>query len=307
MKNIEGVVPIVHTPFNDQDEIDWESFDRQVSWALEREIQGLAIGMVSEVLRLTSSERRELTEHLVSVAAGQVVTIASAGAESIDEAIEFAVHAEQAGCDGVMAIPPTSTALPDEDVLEYFRRIASAIDLPIIVQDASSYVGQPIGISVYTRLLDEFGDDRIYFKPESAPLGPNLSRLRDATQGRARVFEGSGGISLVDSYHRGIRGTMPGMEFLDGVVAIWKALQRGDEATAYQVYFPVCALVALQLQAGLDGFLAIEKYLLKQRGLFANEHRRGPILWELDDETRAEVDRLMGQLHAALESNEQES
>ena len=206
-----------------------------------------------------------------------------------------------------MAIPPTSTALPDEDVLEYFRRIASAIDLPIIVQDASSYVGQPIGISVYTRLLDEFGDDRIYFKPESAPLGPNLSRLRDATQGRARVFEGSGGISLVDSYHRGIRGTMPGMEFLDGVVAIWKALQRGDEATAYQVYFPVCALVALQLQAGLDGFLAIEKYLLKQRGLFANEHRRGPILWELDDETRAEVDRLMGQLHAALESNEQES
>ena len=55
---------------------------------------------------------------------------------------------------------------------------------------------------------------------------------------------------------------MPGMDLLDGVVAVWKALQRGDEEAAYRVYFPVCAIVALQLQAGLDGFLAVEKYLM---------------------------------------------
>ena len=141
-----------------------------------------------------------------------------------------------------------------------------------------------------------------YFKPESSPLGPNLSRLRDATEGQARVFEGSGGISLVDSYHRGIRGTMPGMEFLEGIVAIWEALERGDESTAYRVYLPVCALVALQLQAGLDGFLEIEKYVLKKRGLFATSHRRGPISWQLDEETREEVDRLLCLLEVALES-----
>jgi 4-hydroxy-tetrahydrodipicolinate synthase len=302
MKSIEGVVPIVHTPFDDQDQIDWESFERQVAWAVECGIQGCAIGMVSEVMWLSSSERQQLTENLVSAVSGRVFTIASAGAESTGQAIEYASHAEQAGCDAVMAIPPVHTPLQDEEVLNYFRQIAGAVEIPVIVQDASSYVGQPIDLSVYTRLIDEFGAERIYFKPESSPLGPNLSRLRDATEGQARVFEGSGGISLVDSYHRGIRGTMPGMEFLEGIVAIWEALERGDESTAYRVYLPVCALVALQLQAGLDGFLEIEKYVLKKRGLFATDHRRGPISWQLDEETREEVDRLLCLLEVALES-----
>jgi 4-hydroxy-tetrahydrodipicolinate synthase len=114
------------------------------------------------------------------------------------------------------------------------------------------------------------------------------------------MFEGSGGIFLIDSFRRGIAGTMPGMELLDGVVAIWKALQRGDEETAYRAYFPVCAIVALQLQAGLDGFLAVEKYLMHKRGLFPNTRRRKPYGWDLDAETAAEVDRLFLKLQTAL-------
>ena len=59
-------------------------------------------------------------------------------------------------------------------------------------------------------------------------------------------------------------------------------------------------LGTLQLQAGLDGFLAVEKYLLVKRGLFAAAHRRRPYHWELDAETAAEVDRLFARMRAAL-------
>jgi len=93
---------------------------------------------------------------------------------------------------------------------------------------------------------------------------------------------------------------MPGMELLDGIVAIWKALAREDEETAYRVYFPASAIVSLQLQAGLDGFLAIEKYLMVKRGLFAKTNRRKPYGWELDSETAAEVDRLFKRLQDSL-------
>lgn len=92
MTSIEGVVPIMHTPFDEQDEIDWGSFQREIDWAIERGIQGCAIGMVSKVLRLTFDERRELTEKLVAMVSGRVVTIASAGAESTRQAIEHACH-----------------------------------------------------------------------------------------------------------------------------------------------------------------------------------------------------------------------
>jgi len=170
----------------------------------------------------------------------------------------------------------------------------------VIVQDASGYVGQAIPLEVYVQLLDRYGADKILFKPEAAPIGPNLSLLRDATAGRAKIFEGSGGILLIDSYRRGIVGTMPGMDLLDGIVSLWNALERGDDAAAYAVYFPICALVALQLQAGLDGFLAIEKYLLVKRGLWSSERRRAPYTWSLDDETAREVDRLFALLQLNL-------
>ncbi len=90
------------------------------------------------------------------------------------------------------------------------------------------------------------------------------------------------------------------MEFLAAVVSLWKALQAGDEEATYRIYLPLCALVSLQLQAGLDGFLAVEKYVLHKRGIFTTSKRRQPIAWELDSETTAELERLIDLLDSAL-------
>ncbi len=199
-----------------------------------------------------------------------------------------------------MAIPPVATALGAGATRDYFAAIATSVSIPLVVQDASGYVGSAIDFGVYLDLLERFGSDRIFFKPEASPLGPNLSKFRDATGGEARIFEGSGGINLVDCYRRGIVGTMPGTDLLDGIVALWKALHVGDEDRTYELSLPISAIVALQIQAGLDGFLAIEKYLLKQRGLFPNTHQIQPVAWQLDDETRDEVDRLFARLRAAI-------
>jgi 4-hydroxy-tetrahydrodipicolinate synthase len=256
--------------------------------------------MVSELLRLTYDERIALTHHIAEMSAGRGAVFAGVGAESTKQALIYARAAEKAGCDAVMAVPPVTTGLPDDQLVDYFRALADGISLPIIVQDASGYVGKAIPLRVYVQLLERYGEEKIVFKPEASPIGPNLSALRDATGGRARIFEGSGGILLVDSYRRGIAGTMPGMEMLDGIVALWKALQLGDEEKIYRVYYPICAIVALQLQAGLDGFLAIEKDLLVKRGIFPSRRRREPNGWSLDPETAAEVDRLFAQLQQAL-------
>jgi dihydrodipicolinate synthase/N-acetylneuraminate lyase len=299
-KTLAGVLPIVHTPFTDADAIDEESLRRQLDWAFDTGANGCGTGMVSEILRLTTAERAQLGHLIPEIVDGRGPVFASCGAENTAQAVTWAKEAEAAGNDALMAIPPTLTGLPAPEVQDYFTAIAEATDLPIIVQDASAYVGQAIPLEVHVNLLGKFGPDKILFKPEAAPLGPNLSALRDATGGEARIFEGSGGILLIDSFRRGITGTMPGMDLLDGIVEIWRALNAGEEARAYEVHFPISALTALQMQAGLDGYLAVEKYLLKQRGLFATEYRRRPYKWELDGETRAEVGRLFDRLRAVL-------
>ncbi len=299
-KKLHGVLAIAHTPFTDSDEIDAPSLKRAVDWSFDVGADGIGTGMVSETMKLTSDERVSLAEMLAEFVAGRGPVFVAVGAESTKQSLAFAVAAEKAGCDAVMAVPPLTAKLSEAHLVDHFRALADGIGIPVIVQDASGYVGQSIPISACVKLLDRYGPEKILFKPEANPNGPTLSALRDATAGRATIFEGSGGIFLIDSFRRGITGTMPGMDLLDGVVAIWKALQRGDEQAAYRVYFPVCAIVALQLQAGLDGFLAVEKYLMYERGLFPSVRRRRPYGWELDAETAAEVDRLFAHLQKAL-------
>ncbi|WP_437226861.1 dihydrodipicolinate synthase family protein [Planctomicrobium sp. SH661] len=297
---LHGVLPVLQTPFDADGSIDLPTLQKEIDWAFSLGADGVVIAMVSEILRLTTSTRNQLTEQTCQMAARRGSVVISVGAESTRQAIEWAQHAQECGAHAVMAIPPVATSLGSTGIVNYFSAIADSVEIPLIVQDASSYVGAAIDLKVYQVLLDRFGPDRIYFKPEASPLGPNLSRLRDATQGQARIFEGSGGINLVDCYRRGICGTMPGMDLLDGIIALWKALELGDEKKIYQLALPISALVAIQLSAGLDGFLAIEKYLLKQRGIFKNTLQQEPTSWSLDEETRSEVDRLFTILQQAL-------
>jgi len=297
---IEGILPILHTPFDQNDEIDRDSLQREIDWAFELGVNGVCSAMVSEILRLTPQERVQLNRLIVELTANRGIVIASVGAESTRQAVDFATAAVEDGCNAIMAIPPISSALPLSALHDYFSALADSVAVPLIVQDASSYVGSAIPTEFYVRLLDEYGPEKIFFKPEGEPIGPNISELREASHGRACMLDGSGGILLIDAFRRGVVGTMPGLDLLDGIVALWNALKTHDETRAYRIYFPICALVALQLQAGLDGFLAIEKYIMVKRGLFTTDRRREPNSWNLDPETQTEVDRLLEMLANAL-------
>ena len=297
---VQGVLPVLHTPFTKDGDIDTDTLHREMDWAFEVGADGVVVAMVSEILRMGYYGRRDLAKLVCKAIQGRGFCIISVGAESTREACDFARHAEGHGASAVMAIPPVATRLGTGATKAYFTAIAESVSIPLVVQDASAYVGAAIDMSVYLDLLAKFGSDRILFKPEASPLGPNLSKLRDATGGKARIFEGSGGINLVDCHRRGIVGTIPGTDLLDGIVALWRALEARDEDRIYQLSFPISALVALQIQGGLDGFLGIEKYLLKKRGLFANTLQIQPVGWQIDPETEAEVDRLFARMKAAL-------
>jgi 4-hydroxy-tetrahydrodipicolinate synthase len=297
-QSLDGVLPVFQTPFHDDESIDVETLEREINWLYDSGADGIVMAMVSEVLRLSSDERRELAELACRFGRERGAVIVSVGAESARVAEQYATHAEELGATAVMAIPPVSIAVLDAELMRYYQRIIRAIKIPTIVQDASGYVGRPMSIALQVKLLDEFGPDRVLFKPEATPIGPRLSELRDATGGRARVFEGTGGLALVDSFRRGIVGTMPGADLIRAIVALWRALRNGDDARVYQISTPLAALVSMQ--NSLDAFLAIEKYLLVKQGVFRNTLVRGPVGYVMDGETRAEVDRLFDLLMATI-------
>ncbi len=98
---IAGVLPILHTPFDDGDSIDHASLQREIDWTFEVGADGVCSAMVSEILRLTSDERNELNRLIVEMTAGRGAVIASVGAESSRQALAFAESAVRIGmqCD----------------------------------------------------------------------------------------------------------------------------------------------------------------------------------------------------------------
>ncbi|MBG88776.1 MAG: dihydrodipicolinate synthase family protein [Verrucomicrobiales bacterium] len=297
-KAIVGVLPVFQTPYQDDESIDYDTLASEIDWLFEQGSDGVVMAMVSEVLRLSCEERDELAGKVCEMTNGRGCVVISVGAESSHTASRFAANAESAGADAVMAIPPVSVGVGPDELRAYYQRIFNAISLPVIVQDASGYVGQPMSIDFQASLLDEFGPERALFKPEAAPIGQRLSELRDATGGKAKVFEGTGGIALVDSYQRGVCGTIPGADLIRAIVPLWRALEDGDMARASRIHGPLSSLITLQNT--LDSFLAVEKHLLVRQGVFKNEVVRGPRGYHLDDETRREVDRLFDLLLASV-------
>lgn len=297
---LEGVLPVVQTPFDSSGEMDLDGLVGEIDWILGHGTSGITVGMVSEVLRLSTNERFSLTEAVCGAVQSRGGTVVVAcGAESTRSATELATHAAESGATAVMATPPATVAVDEEGLFGYFSEIVKQAQIPLVVQDASGYVGRPLTIDLQVRLLDTFGD-AVYFKPEAPPIGQRLSRLRDATGRRARIFEGSGGAAMVDSYRRGIVGSMPGAEVCWAVQALWTALRAQDWDSAYRISRPLTSLVTLQ--TGLDGFVAVEKHLLVRQGVLKAAHSRGPFAFSLDPETADEVDRLFDMLAEATNS-----
>jgi len=300
MKPLQGVLPVFQTPFHDDESIDFATLEREFEWLFENGADGVVMAMASETLRLSGEERRQLAEAACSLARGRGVVVISVGAEASVLAEGYARHAESCGADAVMAIPPVSVALGEDEIRRYYERIVRAVKIPLVVQDASGYVGRPMSIELQASLLREFGPERVQFKPEAVPIGPRLTALHEATGGKARVFEGSGGGALVESFRRGIAGTMPGADLIDAIVALWRALESGDEERIYRISFPLSSL--LSLLHGLDGYLVVEKYLLNKRGIFRNTLVRGPVGFHMDEQTRQEIDRRFALLAEAVKA-----
>ena len=152
-KSLSGVLPIVHLPFTDEDQIDETCLRRELDWALQKGANGCGTGMVSEIQRLTGKERKQLANLIPEIADGRGLVFASVGAESTKQAVSWANDAENAGNDALMAIPPTLSSLSEQALLDYFEALAESTQLPLIVQDASSYVGQQNPLRVLTTLL----------------------------------------------------------------------------------------------------------------------------------------------------------
>jgi len=102
-----GVIPAITTPFKEDLMVDHELMARHARWLVENGCTGVvALGSLGEGGTLSFQERREVLETCVAAVAGRARVISGVAALSTREAVAQAGAAEEAGCDGLMVLPP---------------------------------------------------------------------------------------------------------------------------------------------------------------------------------------------------------
>lgn len=298
MKQLAGVFNVISTPLDNNDEIDQKTLKKEIDWLIKCGSNGAVLAMVSEVLRFSATERRKQWQLSLEYLSDQIPLVVSVGAESSAIAVALAKDAQKDGATAVMATPPSAFVATANEVKNYYQRIIEAVEITVIVQDASNYLGAPIELETYVELIDKYGQERVQFKPEAKPVKVRLEQLNKISNNRARVFEGQGGIDLLDTHPLGVKGTMPGAEVPWAIVGLWKALENKDLVTAKAIHAPLAKLISFQTT--LDAYVAVEKYLLVKQGIFVNTNQRGPVGFKLDQATKAKIDLAFGELESAI-------
>lgn len=151
IQDFKGVVPAVLTVFDQDENIDELGMRQLVSHLIDKGVHGLYLtGSTGEGFMMSSEERMQVVEIVVDEVGGRVPVVVHVGAIGTKLSIELAQHAERVGADGVSSVPPFYWRFNEDQIVEYYKDIANATSLPMIVYNVP-LVGL-LGMSAIKRL-----------------------------------------------------------------------------------------------------------------------------------------------------------
>jgi 4-hydroxy-tetrahydrodipicolinate synthase len=290
MEQFRGVFTIPVTPFNEDGAIDDDGLRRCVRFCLDAGAHGLVAGVnASEFSGLTDAERLHVAEIVVETAEHRIPVVVGVSGVSSRHAAVFAHHARRIGADAVIAMPPYVRKASSDELFEYFRVVAGQAELPVFIQNYSPPIGTPLAPAFLARLVTEI-DGVDYVKEETIPPGHAITQvLALAGPALKGVMGGMAGRYLVDEYRRGACGTMPACEVTDVHVALWNALEAGEDERARVIYNRLLPLLNIEWLYGA----AVYKEVLRRRGVLDSAIVRGPGLHHLDASDHLELGAIL--------------
>lgn len=235
-----GVICAALMPRDAEGRPAWEEFETLLAFLRQHGVAGVCVnGATGEYSRASQEERRTAAAIARRVMGSGGLVLSGEGAGSLTETVRLAQEAEEAGADAHLVPPPHFFPYEQDDVDEFYRRVAAAVERPVLIYNLPSFTTGVRG-DVALELIQS--EERIAGIKDSSGRLDILEALTAGPAPRAARFVGNDSVlaealerELCDGVISGVACVLPEL-----TVALWEAGRGGDAA----VFQSARALVA---------------------------------------------------------------
>jgi len=258
-----GVFPYLVSPVDEAGNVKADVLARLCDDLIAAGVHGLTpLGSTGEFAYLGWSQRKRVVEVVIEAAKGRVPVVAGVAATTIADAVSQAREYQRLGANGILAIMEAYFPISDEGVYSYFKAIADAVSLPVVLYTNPNFQRSDLSLPVIDRLahVPNIG----YIKDASFNTGRLLSII-NKVEGRMKVFAASAHIPACVMMIGGV-GWMAGPACVAArqSVELYELCRRGDWTAAMAKQRPLWALnqafARHNLAACIKGALELQGY-----------------------------------------------
>lgn len=294
---LRGSYPPVVTPFLNG-EVDYQSYSNLVEHLIQGGSHGIVVnGTTAEPTTLSLQERSNLVDIAVKTAAGRVPVVAATGSQNYHETLQLTKAAMQSGVDALMIVTPYFLKPPVRGLVEYYVKLASETDLPVLIYHIPGRSGVALPPSAIEEIVrrapnlvgvKHASTDLAFVTETLVRLGPDF-----------RIFVGLEELSF-PMMAIGAAGLMnaAGNVVPAKIAALAEAAMNEDMAKARQLHYE---LFELNQAIFWDTNPIPMKYMLYRLGILPNNEHRLPMM-SAAPELELRLDSLLKSLEMPLRS-----
>jgi 4-hydroxy-tetrahydrodipicolinate synthase len=142
MVKIEGVIPVVVTPFTQDEELNEAVLRKYVHRYLNAGVHGLfCLGTNGEFVALSQEEKIRIMQIVLEEAKGKAAIYAGTGGISTKEVVTLSEKMEEIGADVLSIIAPYFLPYTQQEIISHFKSVAASTSLPIVLYNFPARTG----------------------------------------------------------------------------------------------------------------------------------------------------------------------
>jgi 4-hydroxy-tetrahydrodipicolinate synthase len=234
--NWNGVMPAMTTAFDAKDRVDAEFMSRHATWMINNGCTALImLGSLGEAATLNSEEKVSILKNMVSTVKGRVPVVAAISALATRDAVEQAKAAEDAGCSGLMILPPYVYCGDWREMKHHIGAVLKASSLSSMLYNNPVAYGTDFEAEQIAELAAEYG--HLHAVKESSTDVRRVTAIRAILADRLTTCVGVDD-AIVEGIAAGARGWVAGLvnAFPRESVVLFEAALSGNARLAFEIY-----------------------------------------------------------------------